>query len=911
MKARGCNMTALEQIIVADKFICGNIRHGEVLERGLLSQNIMAQLRNLVEATCIFAYSKGKDVELERGIYDIGVAYVKKNSKLNFLAKFHKYLQMVASHYIQEEENSERLMLKYFEYLLRLKKYLKDTYNIRVLENIKDFPITQDVNLSVYYAKIAEKIELHDEHKLVQGLSDRYYIRKKRPFFVGEEIYYEVTITDAVDKESKFGRTIAFTKHDIMSNYAVRLTVRNEFIELLGKSMPIHIVNDWSVSIRPCEFDNLSKITSTHSSTYTANVEYKGLMTFLTTSGMNLVQLVESETPFYNRIKSFILNNAKAFPIFNTLDKCRAIIKWEKPGSNVLRYLLYRMNNVVIKKQHASRPNNWISFLELPNSCIPFDKMPVCTSPMGHNPPFIDLIHAINVSERFDELLARRIKGNTNQNGILYTPIEDLDGFDDIDLLIEDHNKKLHYSHEQRKLLRFGDNIFIKGHEDETKQIITHLVELTSDGMLNYKPFAESWLFKTVNSVDCDEKREALKVLFQESKVVLIYGSAGTGKSTMIDHISHMFNDTKKLYLAKTNPAINNIERKVTASNREIMTIDSYKYSQSYQNDHNILFIDECSTVSNRDMLSVIQKSKHELLVLVGDVYQIESIQFGNWFTLAESFLPSSAVFELTHPYRSKDEKLRVLWDKVRYIEDDILEHIAINNYSVSLDESVFVSHSSDEIILCLNYDGLYGINNINKFLQINNPNLGVRWGIHIYKVGDPILFNESDRFSNVIYNNLKGSIENIETSNDSITFEVAVDKVITGLDAMGEDFILIGQKNDDSSVIRFTVKRYSNTDDDSISSDAVVPFQVAYAVSIHKAQGLEYESVKVVITDGISEMITHDIFYTAITRARKKLKIYWTPETENRVLSDLQHKAKERDLSIFTARTGLNRAKK
>ena len=45
-----------------------------------------------------------------------------------------------------------------------------------------------------------------------------------------------------------------------------------------------------------------------------------------------------------------------------------------------------------------------------------------------------------------------------------------------------------------------------------------------------------------------------------------------------------------------------------------------------------------------------------------------------------------------------------------------------------------------------------------------------------------------------------------------------------------------------------------------------MVPFQIAYAVSIHKAQGLEYESVKVVITEDIDEMITHNIFYTAIT---------------------------------------------
>ena len=53
---------------------------------------------------------------------------------------------------------------------------------------------------------------------------------------------------------------------------------------------------------------------------------------------------------------------------------------------------------------------------------------------------------------------------------------------------------------------------------------------------------------------------------------------------------------------------------------------------------------------------------------------------------------------------------------------------------------------------------------------------------------------------------------------------------------------------------------------------NTTVPFQVAYAVSIHKAQGLEYDSVKIVITDTNEDDITHSIFYTAVTRTRERL---------------------------------------
>lgn len=71
--------------------------------------------------------------------------------------------------------------------------------------------------------------------------------------------------------------------------------------------------------------------------------------------------------------------------------------------------------------------------------------------------------------------------------------------------------------------------------------------------------------------------------------------------------------------------------------------------------------------------------------------------------------------------------------------------------------------------------------------------------------------------------------------------------------------------------MIRFTVDDHRIVDENhEVPETAVVPFQVAYAVSIHKAQGLEFNSVKIVITDEIEDHITHSIFYTAITRARE-----------------------------------------
>lgn len=169
-----------------------------------------------------------------------------------------------------------------------------------------------------------------------------------------------------------------------------------------------------------------------------------------------------------------------------------------------------------------------------------------------------------------------------------------------------------------------------------------------------------------------------------------------------------------------------------------------------------------------------------------------------------------------------------------------------------------------------------------------------------MYKVNDPILFNESNRFFPVIYNNLKGKILRIVKSSDKIQFDIEINKVINEFDAMGHDFQLLDSKEKDKSIIRFYVNQSKNTDEDNKDNSSVVPFQIAYAVSIHKTQGLEYDSVKIVVTNEIEEMITHNIFYTAITRARNKLKIYWTPETESKVLGRLKKKDNGKDVALL-----------
>ncbi len=885
-------------ILDTNDVICDNIEQFGSIERGLLSQNILGHIRNFVEYIAIKAFSKGADVNPYD--YKLNVAALKdmqRHGNLRFLYKFHELLQKSVSHYTIDKDGSERLMLKYYEHLLKIKIYLKQTYNLEVLENIKDFPLNIDTELSDYYTKIAERIETPSKNSHAVTYNDRYYVQKVKPFFINQKIYYEITFTAANSNTSKFDRVIAFTRHEIIDNYAIKFSIHNDTIRILDKYMSILIIDGYEVSIRPCEWDNLSKIFGHRVSHSTNSIEYKELMRFLSTVKTSLTELVSSDQDYYDFIKEHITGQAKSIKIYDLLDQCREIIMNNLPGKNVLRYLLYKMNNRIIKWQYWNMQCESLSNLYLSYGCIPFDQMPYCTSLRKHNPRIYDLFNSIPVCCREHELFARYIKNNTEIEGHLFTPKTEIEGFEKIDELIQKYNSSLYYKHTGRRLEEYKGHIYIKEYAENSTEIIKKLKQLSDSGVSQYTASVDSWLSRESYTIDDEAKKEAVRKMFTNSHVALIYGSAGTGKSTLINHISNFWAEKNKIFLANTHPAVDNMRRKVTAGNSAYKTIAKFLSKKNNHTECDILFIDECSTVSNDDMRQILKKACFKLLVLVGDVYQIESIYFGNWFSIAKKFVPTTSVFELTYPYRTTNQELLTVWDRVRRLDDAILEPLVKNGYVAKLDESIFEHSNNDEIILCLNYDGLYGINNINRFLQNSNPNKRIVWGINTYKIGDPILFNESNIYSPLIHNNTKGKIIGIHPEEQQIRFDIELEESINEIDAWDYDFELVGESESGNSIISFSVNKFRSTDeDDDDNNSTVIPFQVAYAVSIHKAQGLEYESVKIVITNEAEERITHNIFYTAITRAKNELKIYWSPETEKSVLERLEVKNSYKD---------------
>ncbi|NCU32344.1 MAG: hypothetical protein EOM23_05320 [Candidatus Moranbacteria bacterium] len=95
-------------------------------------------------------------------------------------------------------------------------------------------------------------------------------------------------------------------------------------------------------------------------------------------------------------------------------------------------------------------------------------------------------------------------------------------------------------------------------------EIVKKMKELSILGIKNYLNSINAWLSSPdAKDVDCSQKKKALEEMFVKSKVSLIYGAAGTGKTKLIEYISKYHNQGSKLYLANTHSAISNLRSRI------------------------------------------------------------------------------------------------------------------------------------------------------------------------------------------------------------------------------------------------------------------------------------------------------------------------------------------------------------
>ena len=449
-----------ERIRDIDKTICQNIDliDFETVSRALVSQNLLSQSRNLVEHVAVKAYAdaKGEDLEADWETIPSAIEYIKHHNKFQFLRKFHVFLQESKSHYTPDGEGAERLVLKYYKFYMILRNFVKHEYQMDILHNLEKFPINTDHAVQDYHDKIAERLELRREIRDFAH-NPRMYVHKVVPFVSGNNVYYEIVLTPAYDTTSKFDRFVCYSKIMVPSHYSAKMDIYYETIEVDGRKMPVNILTDFMVSIRPCELNNFAKILGDNIKMSPSHSEYIGMMQYLSNSGASLLDVVTAPRDIYTLIKQTMFGKSQVHYFEYVLDKCRRLIRTKSAGSTTVRYLLHTLNNKVIKNQLGSGSCWKLSDLYLDWGCIPFDQMPFATSLRQHNPESAELFGSLSADNRKHEFVARYIISNMSINAVLYTPVKELEEYtDNLDAEITAFNNRLYFKHTNRRIEKFG-----------------------------------------------------------------------------------------------------------------------------------------------------------------------------------------------------------------------------------------------------------------------------------------------------------------------------------------------------------------------------------------------------------------------------------------------------------------------
>lgn len=697
------------------------------------------------------------------------------------------------------------------------------------------------------------------------------------------ERYYEITLQLAGVYSTKYNRVTVYSKMTITTYYSIQIAYTETELELWGIRNNIKVLNDWKVAIDPTCLNKLSKMLMKHTKINRNYQEYVNLMEFLTETGMNLFELINMRKERFSQIYNRVFGTTNTHDFGDVLIQIRREYSKSscKVGKNTIGYAMLHMRDEILEDLLPNKfyPKRISEKLFVSSRCYPFEKNPMIANLVGTKTSKKDKESIIELLD--DSKVVSLVQPYMTIDNLISETGELLFKKSEIgsDAVIENYNTSLDDWERDKGyfIIEKEGLVTIASYYDTTINILKRLLQLTHNVSLDRQEENERFIKNCGIKFDDIDKKIALKHLFVNSNIMLIYGAAGTGKTTLINYISRMFGNARKLYLTKTHTALQNVIRSLDKNidNCDFEIIDSITRSNSAVI-HDIVFIDECSTIDNRTMELLLGKiSNDALIVMSGDIYQIESIDFGNWFFYAKDIVKAKgASIELSSTWRTEKEELKGLWKEVREKSTIVTEMLSMEGpFSENLGENIF-HLDEDEVVLCLNYDGKFGLNNMNQYFQNANTNSkAFSWEEWSYKIGDRIIFTNTRR-STLLYNNLKGTIINISYAKKSIIFEIEVKAFLTECQCEEETFDYV-DTTEKGTIIRLEVVAWDDDLSEEEKVKTVIPFQLAYAISIHKAQGLEYKSVKIVIPSSNAEKITHSIFYTAITRAKEKLKIF------------------------------------
>lgn len=850
------------------------------------SVEILPNLRNFCELILYKIYNEENNCDLLQTQENLTQVRQYTKEKYHSFYEFHTFLDAGPGHIFCGKDHSESLMIKYIPKLIELKIFIKERYNLNTLCSINKFPLELDDSLVKFYMKILSAMTLNN-NIIPNKTKDLYYIKKKSMKYLCGKVFYEYVLDISDDKPNKFNTIVAYSFINITLNYDMIFSIYPQMINLLGRNVKILIIKDYEIAIRPCAFKNLISLIDVNLNIKSRTFVYKDLMNVIKKQNCNLLKIIESSIPFSSRNDSYS----------RFVDEIRLFISKDQRGVNLVKYLLLNMRNstIILQKnkyryKNSDYLNPYFDYLPIASGSLEFDKDPVAFNPRGDAPTFYEINQIVNVSDYKESILYKSIEEYINSRNLLFVPQEEIyTSNDNINNCIDRFNSKLTDYYSSNEIIKVGNKFTIKFYLEDSLFVFNEFNKLIEEEKINVNT--------SENFSLSDEQRNVINNAFKGKSICFLCGAAGTGKSTVIREFIECNKTTYSIIcLTTTNTAKNNLMSSVNTVGVNFYNIATYVRNLENKGQFNIIpasqiiILDEASFISTVDMAKILRANPNSIYLIVGDPYQIESIQFGNWYELALNlFKNKNVVYELKEAHRTNSKELLQVWNLVRNVvgkgnDTKLIELLSGYNITKRFNDDGIFELNKNQIILCLGYEGIYGINNLNRYLQISNSNPEHIFQQQIYKVNDPIVFIINDYEKYGIYNNLNGIISEITEDDEYIYFKIDVLKNMKHFGKIDNEISIL----DNIITIRKKKNTYEDYDDD-LNNRVKLPFQIAYAMSMHKAQGLEYDNVKIIITKDNEEYISKNIFYTAITRAKHKLEIYWDPEIENSVINNMK----------------------
>lgn len=387
------------------------------------------------------------------------------------------------------------------------------------------------------------------------------------------------------------------------------------------------------------------------------------------------------------------------------------------------------------------------------------------------------------------------------------------------------------------------------------------------------------------------KQKEAIKAI-NSNNVVIITGGPGTGKTTIIKNVIDIYKSHgKKVVLcaptgraAKRMTEMTGEEAKTLHRLLEIgkiekdneYTIMNYEVAPI---DADVIIVDEASMVDiyvmNYLLNGIYQGTK---LILVGDTDQLPSVGPGSVLKdiinseriktifLDEIFRQAAQSKIIVNSHRVNDGEYFLDKEKREGLKDDFF-YIKEKSQDIMLDQIIslckgrlknFGDYDFFENIQILSptKKGLLGTKELNKRLQEElNPSADEK---NEKKVGE-VIFREGDRVMQV-KNNYdiyweKGNTLSLTYENGTGIFNGELGKIVK-IDFLNKQIKILFDDEKEAW--------YAFSDMDQIEH--------AYAITVHKAQGSEFDVVIMVVTQSSAMLLTRNLLYTGLTRAKKLL---------------------------------------